>query len=285
MSAVLPQNTGMFDGLLKDLRGNRRLHWGLAVIALILIGYGLLLWSDNVERSSKQLRKLQGEISSLKAQSRDPKPWQERIAEVKDQRALLDKRLWVNPSEAAVQARLRDWLTEIAKSSIANRYLVTLGSVTNATRDASGGNITEGTLPEKLKQYKASLSFDFTPASLEAVLLAIEGGGQFAVVDTLSVNKRAKRAEVNVIVFARLGKDAADASGKATLGQPSTPFDKPAGKDTKPVPASIPTSALPKKELWSSFNTNAINDVAVKSIGLLSTHNLIMLNYEQRPSA
>jgi hypothetical protein len=269
MSAVLPNRASAFDALLADLRSNRRLHWGIAIIALILLGYALLVWSDNVERSSKQLRKLQGEISSLKAQSRDTKPWQERIAEIKQQRRSLDKRLWVNPSEAAVQARLRDWLTEIAKSSIANRYLVTLGSVTNATRDASGGAVTEGTLPEKLKQYKASLSFDFTPASLEAVLLAIEGGGQFAVVDTLSVNKRAKRVEVNVIVFARLGEQGSD-FGQATQGTSALPS---ASAATDGLPFKPPS--VPQKISASTTLPNTIKLIAYISNDTLSTSNII----------
>jgi hypothetical protein len=138
-----------------------------------------------------------------------PELARERLAQFKAFEKVLSAKLWVHNSEAAAQARLRDWLNEIARSTKSSRYLITLGAVSPATAGSEAAEFSG------MKQLKANLSFDFQPQVLEEALLAIEGGKQFAFVESLSVNKRARRVEINVTVYARVDPSAQSAAAIA----------------------------------------------------------------------
>jgi Type II secretion system (T2SS), protein M subtype b len=215
-----------------ELAANRRLQVGLALVVLIVLAYGFVYWGEAIARDSKRLAALQAEAVALKSQDSNPARWQERLAKVQALQSAVTERLWVNTSEAAAQARLRDWLTEIARSAVASRYLVTLGSVatvsgaTSAANLANAASAADAPPATALRQFKASLSFDFQPQSVESALAAIEGGNQFAFVDSLSINKRARRAEINITVFARIDPKANQVSTPAPASSASAPTQR-----------------------------------------------------------
>jgi hypothetical protein len=102
------------------------------------------------------------------------------------------------------QARLKDWLTEIVKSSIADQYAITLA----ASREL-GGQGKEGVpSTDATKEFRATVTFRLTPRALEGVLLEIEGGEPFAAVESLVVRKQERRVELTVRVLMRV-KEAA----------------------------------------------------------------------------
>lgn len=218
-----------------ELAANRRLQFGLALVVLIVLAYGFVYWGEAIARDSKRLGILQTEAVALKSQDSNPARLQERLAKVQALQTVVTERLWINTSEAAAQARLRDWLTEIARSAVASRYLVTLGSVAtvSASSSANAANAQEATPASALRQFKASLSFDFQPQSVESALSAIEGGNQFAFVDSLSINKRARRAEINITVYARIDPKANQAAANSAVSSVSTP--KQSGSVRPPV--------------------------------------------------
>jgi hypothetical protein len=197
-SGALRQATA-WSALRAQWQAQPRVRAGVVLIVLIVWVYGLLESSDRLQRAERRLQQLQGELRAARVQDGDANRWALRAGEAAARLQALERELWINGSEAAAQARLRDWLLEIARSQQAGRYFVTLGNPTALRTSAAAGEPSQAT-----RLLKASFSFDFTPATLEAVLKAIESGNRYAQVETLSVNKRARRVEMNVAVAARI---------------------------------------------------------------------------------
>ncbi|MDP2367509.1 hypothetical protein [Rhodoferax sp.] len=202
MSAVLKK-------LLTELRGNRRLLAGLAIVALVVVIEGGLRWSDWLGAQQITLTKLRAELSDLKTHTRDEAALRTALSQAQRMGNAMDARLWSVSSEAVGQARMKDWLTDIVKRSIANQYAVTLAASRELGKpgaaDPSGaqGSVQGGTAPT-LREFRATVSFQLTPRALEGVLLEIEGGEPFAAVETLLVKKQERRVELTVRVIMRI---------------------------------------------------------------------------------
>jgi hypothetical protein len=199
-----------------ELRSNRRLLLGLALIALVVAFEGAVRWRDALVEQQSTLARLQTELATLRSQARDEAALRKQLADVKQLAASVDARLWAVSSEAVGQARLKDWLTEIVQKSIADQYSIVLA----ASREVGvPGSPTEGSSPRAstasarpqasgLREFRATVSFIMTPQALEGVLLAIEGGQPFAMVETLNAKAIERRVEMTVRVLMRIKPEA-----------------------------------------------------------------------------
>lgn len=214
----MEQGTG--NSMLDEFRTNPRLQVGLLLIVTVLVVYAGLLWHDEVTSLEQRLREIKDELQVVQQQNANPKPWQEYVAQVDQRAQTLYERLWFVDTEAAAQARLNDWLTGIAKSAKLIRPVIALATVTPMQQSEFAGNPSSailktpntvtaaapGELPDAAQLYlvKSSLNFAFTPETLEAVLMAIEGSPPLAVIESITVNKRTLAVEVRVKVLATL---------------------------------------------------------------------------------
>jgi hypothetical protein len=190
-----------------DIRANSRLRWGIVLIALVVLVDGGLRWSDAVARQQQALAKMQADVAALKSGLKNESALQETAESSRQLAALIDKRLWTVSSEAVGQARMKDWLTDMAKRNIADQYIVTLGASRELGKQ-DGENATNLVATNKadsgIREFRANFSFKLTPRALEGVLLDIEGGEPFAAVESLLVKGQERRVEMTVRVLMRI---------------------------------------------------------------------------------
>lgn len=218
--------SGRLRALTDEIRGNRKLQYGLlAIIAILAVELGLS-WSDSLSARERRLQELRTELRQLRGQSRDETALKATLAELESAQAGIEKRLWVVSSDPVGQAKLKDWLTTLAKKTGAQNFKLVLSAPKAATErsaaSAAGG--TGGTQENAfgLREFRADIGFTFTPEALERVLYAIESGETLASVESLSVVLRSRKAELGVRVVMRLGQptDAVDAADAvARLGK------------------------------------------------------------------
>lgn len=190
----------LLDKTVAELRANKRLLYGLAAIALVVLVEGALRWSDWLGQRQAILTTLQTDLTTLKSHARDEAALRAALAQVQRMSESMDTRLWTVSSEAVGQARLKDWLTDIVKRAIANQYAVTLA----ASRELGKPGPSGPGAASPVREFRATVSFQLTPRALEGVLLEIEGGEPFAAVETLLVKKQERRVEITVRVLMRI---------------------------------------------------------------------------------
>lgn len=190
-----------------DIRANSRLRWGIVLIVLVVLVDSGLRWSDAVAKQQQVLAKMQADVAALKSGLRNESALQESAASSRQLAALIDKRLWTVSSEAVGQARMKDWLTDMAKRNIADQYIVTLGASRELGKQ-DGENTTNSGATNKadstIREFRANFSFKLTPRALEGVLLDIEGGEPFGAVESLLVKGQERRVEMTVRVLMRI---------------------------------------------------------------------------------
>ncbi|MGE3347336.1 MAG: hypothetical protein AB7I35_07870 [Ramlibacter sp.] len=196
----------------QEFRRNRRLQWGLAVIAMVLLADGGTRWKERIEAAQQRLAQLQIELATLKRQAKNEGAMSKALLDARRASELADARLWVATSEAVGQARVKDWLTELLKKSGVSNFSVNLTAAKPMavapevppdsarplpTKDETGG----------LFEFGAASTFPFTPESLEKVLASIEAGEPLARVESLSVRRNDRRVEMGIRVLIRLKGD------------------------------------------------------------------------------
>jgi hypothetical protein len=178
-----------------ELRANPRLRYGLLAIVMVFLVEGGLRWSDAITLQQQKLTTLQSDLAALKSGMRNEAALRDSVIQAQRMGETMDARLWSVTSEAVGQARLKDWLTDVVKSSIADQYAITLGN---------SRELEKLTSDQTLREFRANASFRLTPRALEGVLLAIEGGEPFAAVETLTVKGQERRVELTVRVLMRI---------------------------------------------------------------------------------
>ncbi len=176
---------------LQPLRPTRRLAWLFGLALLIAAGELALRAWDEQRRLDNELRSIRSRAAVL-AGSDDRIDWPARIRAAETQRDDLRTRLWQSPSQAQAQARLRDWLGNALCTAAVGHPAVTLLPQGAAEPAASGA------LP--VVRVRATVAFDLVADALENALVQIEGGGQFARVDSLSASTTSRRVEMTVSV-------------------------------------------------------------------------------------
>ncbi len=196
--------------LVSELSGNPRLRYGLLVIVLVVLVEAGLRWGESIATQQTAATRLQTELTTLRSHARDEATLRAALDQAHAMGEAMDERLWTVSSEAVGQARLKYWLTELVKRSIADQYAITLASSRELGKGGSdvgsAGPSTAGAAPAASsdREFRANVSFRFTPRALEGMLLEIEGGEPFAAVETLLVKKQERRVELTVRVLMRI---------------------------------------------------------------------------------
>lgn len=196
--------TAIYNGW-RELRANRRLQWGALAILAILVVEGGMRWGDHLSGQQKALLKLQGDVAELRSRVRHQADLEKHLAGLSEVRQAVEERLWSVPSEAVGQARLKEWIEDVLKRSGATGANLTLSGVAlPGGRDPLETNpATKGGAPD-LREFRASVRMNFSPAALEKVLAEIEGGNALGGIESLSVNRRERRAEFTLFVLMRV---------------------------------------------------------------------------------
>ena len=226
----------LLNEFLGEIRSNRKLQYGLLAILLLACGEWGLGWSDTLSAREKQLQQLRGELHALRNQSRDEHALRRQLRDLELAQKSVDERLWRVSSDAVGQARLKDWLTELLKKAGAkNPNLVLSSPRALGGRDGSGqlesqvaaATNLDGMTPasaataekeraQSLREVRANVTLVFTPATLEQILLDIEGGEPMATVESLNVSKRDRKIDMTVRVLMRIVQpDATEIKDKA----------------------------------------------------------------------
>lgn len=190
-----------------ELRANRRLQAGVAIVLAIMSTEFALRWNDHLQNQERQLAQLQGELHALRAQSRVESELVARRDALATAHQAIEDRLWSAPSEAIAQARFRDWLSEVLQAAGTRNPTISLapprppGERRNQPASAKPSPMTS---PEGLRELRATLAFPFSPDSLEKVLAAIEGGEALARVESIQVTRRTQRVELTVHLLSRI---------------------------------------------------------------------------------
>lgn len=195
---------------------NARLRWGLVAIAAILWLYALLEMRDRVEADKIRYRS-QGQkilqLQNLGAQE----AWLKRAEEARIERSYLESRVWNASSEALAQAAFQDALVQLLRKAGVQRPSVRAGSGAEGDSGRPAG--------QEPWIVKARAEFDFSPASLNALLAGLAENKSGIVVDTLNVRKE-PIPRVEMIVKAYF-----QAQGGTVDGAPPSPAtnSRPAG--------------------------------------------------------
>lgn len=207
---------------LQEFRANKRLQYGCAAILLIAVVNGGLNWSDRLTSQSRELSQVRGEIATLKQQSLDEASLRQTILELDQLDEEVNRRLWTIPSEAVGQARLKDWLSETLTRVGATNPTLKLANPRPPGREADSSNqaAPNATLRSDakkrpgqtasdlgLREFRATIGFVFTPESLERLLAELEGGEPLAAIDSLTVSKRDRRAELGIRLLMRVAQN------------------------------------------------------------------------------
>ena len=214
-------------GLVQEFRANKRLQYGcVAILAIALVESGLN-WSDRLTNQSHTLNQVRGKIATLKQQSHDEAALRQALLELDQLDEKVNERLWTISSEAVGQARLKDWLTEILKRAGAINPTLNLANPRPLGKEAATStpampNALPRTETEKksgqlssdtgLREFRATISFVFTPESLERLLAELEGGEPLLAVDSLTINKRDRRAELGIHLLMRVAQNTSRAT-------------------------------------------------------------------------
>ena len=212
------------DSALSEIRSKRSLQYGLLAMALLFCSELLLQWTDWQDAQEKQWQQLRSELRTLRHQSRDEATLRNQLSELEAQQRIVGERLWRVSSEAVGQARLKDWLGEQLKKAGINKFKLTLSTPTVldarraeelAKREIRLSPPPAGEKTLDLYELRANLNFSFTPATLEAFLLAIEGSEAFTSVESLKVTRRDRSADLGMRILVRIQPDPPPAAEKA----------------------------------------------------------------------
>ena len=192
-----------------DVQANPRLRWGLVLIAAVVLVEGGLRWSDAIAKQQQALGKLQADVAALRTGLKNDTALTDALEASRQTAALVDARLWTVSSEAVGQAKMKDWLTEVVKRSVADQYVINLSvSRELGKREVAGAAVAppgQADAPVAgVREFRANVSFRLTPKALEGVLLEVEGGEPYAAVESLLVKGQERRVEMTVRVLMRV---------------------------------------------------------------------------------
>ena len=226
---MISVNKKLISEALDEFRANRKLQYGLLGIALILCVEGGTRWTESLAAQEKQLQQLRSELSHLRSQSRDEEDLKRQLGDLKSAQQTIDERLWVVSSEAVGQAQLADWLSGLLKKAEAKNFKLVLSSPRPVSKAVGRGGQVGGTKEPSvqeagdLREFRANVTMQFSPVSLERVLRDIEGGQPLAMVESLMVKRQERKVDLSVRVLMRIGE----------TGSPVLPIDGQPNESTE----------------------------------------------------
>ncbi|MDR1647324.1 MAG: hypothetical protein LBR88_04720 [Zoogloeaceae bacterium] len=169
---------------------------------VVILGVeGNLRWIDHLDAQEKMLAQLRNQKSQLRAQVRDKAVLEVFLKKIGEIQSAAKTRLWVVPSEAVGQARQKDWIQALfQREGIRLQSLVLATPRADAAASAVSTPSAEAGTAADIREFRATLTFPFSPNNLEKVLGAIEGSSTFARIESLRVNRRQRRIELEFAV-------------------------------------------------------------------------------------
>lgn len=229
---------------LSEIRRNRRLQFGLAVVVLIIVVSLALDWFDRFGAKESELRRMREEVASLRSKSTNENEMRQRLDQLGVIRESVGSRLWQVSSEPVGQAKLKDWLITLTASSGGKLQNLVLSTprepskasgvkATGMARSAVVAQPNSGTDRDVrgMREFRANLTVAFSPQVLERLLAGIEGGDALAAVESLKVIRRDRRIELSVRVLMVVS---------GTPGDETRPFPN---ENDKEAPSKVPPAS------------------------------------------
>jgi hypothetical protein len=205
MTGLHFSQAGKLLGWAREIRGNRRLQLGLAAIFFMLVIEGGMRWTEYLAQQEKTLAALRDEKQRLQAQAQDKAVLGEILQTLDDLQEKARKRIWRVHSEAVGQARQKDWLLAFCQDNNIHLHNLTLATPRAYDSKLDARQPDAPGIPARkkadLREFRATLSFSFSPKALEHMLAAIEGSDFFARVEGLSANRQQRRVEVEFVML------------------------------------------------------------------------------------
>ncbi|MEO5732844.1 MAG: hypothetical protein ABIN96_00030 [Rubrivivax sp.] len=207
---VMPESASRFQI-------NPRLLWLLGVVALIVLGEGALRAMAAHQSMLAELASARARATVLAGASASD-DWAARTTAANQEAQALRERLWTAPSQAQAQARLADWLGRVLPDSAAGGRPViglmasqlppsqapgAIGSTVTGGRFSVAGPGVEpvsAVSDADIVRVRAGVTVVLLPGVLEKTLVAIEGGGQLARIDALTVSGQSRQLQMTVSV-------------------------------------------------------------------------------------
>jgi hypothetical protein len=167
----------MLQNLLTQLRQNPRLRWGVALIIGTCWLYGVLLLRDALQEETRQHRGATLALARLSGQLTQTE-WLARVTPAQTLAVQLEGKLWQAATSGLAQAAFQDMLNGAMANAAVPRPQISVTVVDDMAAT-----------PPDLWKVKAKLGFDFTAASLLALLQLLETHPKQIVVGSLGVNK------------------------------------------------------------------------------------------------
>jgi hypothetical protein len=202
----------MLENLRAELRANPRARVGIALIVAVIWFYAALLLRDARDQQQQQYRIAASHLARVQAVAAQ-KDWPARLAAATTLRADVESMLWRGTTLGLARATLQDWLDQHLRAAGVPRPVVRLGTG-EGDAGAGLGGVADGTdaangALRDVWRVRAKLTFDFTPGSLNALLLKLEQNRPRMVVEALRVSKDpVPRVEMDVVAFFQKPGDA-----------------------------------------------------------------------------
>jgi len=192
----------------RDIKGNRRLQWGLAIVLAILAVEGVLRWTDALTEQEKELRELRDQKRHLQGQIQDKTLLQEILQKVEGAQTAAKARVWVVSSEAVGQARQKDWVQTLFREKNIPLQSLVLATPRGREKPVTESGITADKVAD-IREFRATVSFPFSPENLERIVAALEGGELFTRIESLSASRRQRRVELEFAMLMEIDPRAA----------------------------------------------------------------------------
>lgn len=173
--------------LFEEFRSNPRLRTGLALVAAILVGYGLLEWRDHQEASVADYKRLLGQVARM-SQPQQPAQWAQRASEAGEALQQARGQLWRNASTGLAQAQVQDWLNGLLRQVDAKSASVRVAEP-ELNPDAPSLAARLPSDLQALQPLRARVEFNSEPTVLLTLLAALNDAPQRVVVEGLTVKQ------------------------------------------------------------------------------------------------
>jgi len=208
--------------LWQEIRGNRRLQWGLLLILLIAAAEFGMRWFEHIQHSENELRRLQDQRVQLQSNSQDEQALRNQLKELTALQKTAESRMWVVPTEAIGQALQKDWLQTLFKNAGVVPQSITLASPRQSSSQllpAAGASVAQQSeLHEAptLREFRSTLVFSFSPDNLEKILAALEGADLLVQVEALNASRKDRRVELTINMQMEVDKVRAEEAKSGT---------------------------------------------------------------------
>ncbi len=187
----------MSNQFLAELRNNRRLRLGIALIIGVLWVYAILLLRDAQVVAAGEYHNASIKLARLQAATQQGE-WEERLNQAKTLQTEIESRLWRGATIGLARAAFQDFLSQQLQQAGMTRPSVSMGS-------ADEGNRSDGVqsgITDDLWKVKAKLVFDFNPLSFNKFFVQLTNHPHHIVVESLHVTKEpAPRVEMMLAAY------------------------------------------------------------------------------------